>query len=165
MNAKTILAGCALAPLTLVALGQVGGAPQLREGLWTIHTVMTTNPGNKVSDGTVTMCRNHAYDDYARQLATKHTECTIKQTFAGNKLTSDGTCKVGASTLATKAVVTMSGDTASHTESHTTYTPPAYGTSDSTMIQDQKYVGACPADMQPGDRKSADGTLMHGWKH
>jgi hypothetical protein len=33
------------------------------------------------------------------------------------------------------------------------------------MIQDQKYIGSCPADMQPGDRKSEDGTILHLWKH
>ena len=33
------------------------------------------------------------------------------------------------------------------------------------MVQDQKYAGACPTDMQPGDRKTVDNKIMHGWKH
>jgi len=151
--------------IALTAVAQVENGPALKEGLWSIHTVSTTNPGSQASDGMITMCRSHAYDDYVRAQAAKHTECIIKRTTLGSKITSEATCKLGDSTVATSAVVTMSGDTASHTESHTTYTPAIHGATDSTMIQDQKYLGACPADMQPGDRKSADGTVMHGWKH
>jgi hypothetical protein len=27
------------------------------------------------------------------------------------------------------------------------------------MIQEQTFIGACPANMRPGDRKLADGTV------
>jgi hypothetical protein len=54
---------------------------------------------------------------------------------------------------------------ASHSETHTTYTPALAGTAESTMIMDQKYVGGCPAGIQPGDRIAANGTVNHLWKH
>jgi hypothetical protein len=34
--------------------------PSMKEGLWSIHDVDTTNPGNKISDSTHTICRSHA---------------------------------------------------------------------------------------------------------
>jgi hypothetical protein len=46
-------------------------------------------------------------------------------------------------------------------ESHTTYKPPMRGIEETTMIMDQKYVGACPADMQPGERMDKDGKVIH----
>ena len=29
------------------------------------------------------------------------------------------------------------------------------------MVQDQKFLGNCPSDMQIGDRKRADGVIIH----
>ena len=40
---------------------------------------------------------------------------------------------------------TFKGDTAVHSETHATYSPPLYGVSESTMIMDQEYLGSCPA--------------------
>jgi hypothetical protein len=57
----------------------------------------------------------------------------------------------------------MTGNTASHSEGHTTYDPPVRGMSESTMIMDQKYVGACPAGVEPGDMIGADGKIEHTW--
>jgi hypothetical protein len=36
---------------------------------------------------------------------------------------------------------------------------------DSTMTMDQKYLGSCPAGVQPGDLTSADGKVTHLWNH
>ncbi len=43
-------------------------------------------------------------------------------------------------------------------------TPPMMGISETTMIQDQKFVGACPANLAPGDMKMGNGMVMHFWK-
>jgi hypothetical protein len=72
---------------------------------------------------------------------------------------------VGATVIETKGTATFSGDTSTHSESHATYTPAMAGISEMTMIQDQKYVGSCPAGAQPGDRINADGTVIHLGKH
>jgi hypothetical protein len=45
--------------------------PELREGLWSIHTQVTDNPGNKKSESTRTLCRNHAYDKSVEAKAKK----------------------------------------------------------------------------------------------
>jgi hypothetical protein len=55
----------------------------------------------------------------------------------------------------------MSGDTAAHSETRATYTPPMYGLTETTMVMDQKYVGACPAGVGPGDTIEAGGKVIH----
>jgi hypothetical protein len=157
---------------TAAALGLASGIanaqnpPEVKEGLWEIHMQSTENPGNKKTEGTSTICRNHAYDQHAQALAKNVKGCTkVSETFQGSKYSVEMRCTVGTSVIATKGVTSFQGDTATHSESNTTYTPAFSGISGSTMIQDQKYIGSCPADMQPGDRKSADGTIIHLWKH
>jgi hypothetical protein len=53
---KMYLAAAAL----LLSYGTVHAAaePSMKEGLWSIHDVDTTNPGNKVSDSTKKICRS-----------------------------------------------------------------------------------------------------------
>ena len=70
-------------------------------------------------------------------------------------------CVIGARTVESKGVTTFQGDTAVRAESHATYTPALGGTSESTIVMDQKYAGSCPADVKPGDRINSDGTIIH----
>ena len=140
--------------------------PDVREGLWSIHAQTLNNPGNKKSEGTYTLCRNHAYDRYAMSLAKNMEGCTVdSESFEGSKYSTEMHCTVGATVIDTKGTTTFSGDTSTHSETHATYTPAMAGISEMTLIQDQKYMGSCPAGAQPGDRTNADGTVMHLWKH
>jgi len=118
------------------------------------------------SDSTSTICRNHAYDQYANGLAKNVKGCTVSnESYAGNTYTLEMRCTIGATTIDSKGTVTYTGDTSTHSESHATYTPAMAGMTDTTMIQDQKYIGACPAGQQPGDMTHANGTVTHLWKH
>jgi hypothetical protein len=38
---------------------------------------------------------------------------------------------------------------------------PIFGRSQDSMTQEEIFVGACPAGMQPGDHQLADGTIQH----
>jgi hypothetical protein len=138
-------------------------APLEKEGLWSVHTVTVENPGDKKREGNQSVCRNHAYDEYGKTLA-KRPECKNTETFTHGTLVSESDCTVGGSVIHTKGTVTFTGDTAAHGETHSTYTPPAYGVADSTMVMDQKYVGPCPAGTEPGDIMGADGHVQTHWK-
>ncbi|MGD1071791.1 MAG: DUF3617 family protein [Bryobacteraceae bacterium] len=137
-------------------------APEMKEGLWSIHTQIIDNPGNKKSEGTVTLCRDHAYDKSAEALAKNMKGCTIvRESREGNKYTAETHCVVAGTTIDSKGTTVFQGDTAWHAESHSTNTPAFYGVSESTSIIDQKYIGPCPAGVQPGDRTTADGKVTH----
>jgi len=140
--------------------------PQMKEGLWSIHEVTTINPGNKTVDVTETLCRSHAYDEYAHSLSKGKTGCTVIKEEGGNgSWTLERDCKVQDSVMHVKSTIKSIDANSAHSETHTTMTPPMMGISESTMIQDQKFVGACPADMAPGDMKMGNGMTMHLWKH
>jgi hypothetical protein len=154
------------AGITLTAAGQAGDArtgdaPELKEGLWLLQTVTTTLPGNKKSVEAVTLCRNHAYDAYANAMALMQKDCTVKRNFQGDTMSLDGTCTVKGSTVLSKGSMKMSGDTAAHSETHTTYTPALRGVVESSLVQDQTWLSSCPAGMKPGDQRTADPGSMH----
>lgn len=141
--------------------------PQIKEGLWQIRTQTINNPGNKRTEGTVTLCRDHDYDKSVEALAKNIKGCiTINESLEAGKFSSEVRCEIGSTVVVSKGTATFQNDASTHSETHATYTPVFYGIADVTMIQDQTYLGSCPAGMQPGDRKSQDGTIIkHMGKH
>jgi hypothetical protein len=92
--------------------------------------------------------------------------CTIlSDTTEGSKHLTETRCQIGGTTLTTKAVVTFQNENSPHSETHSTYSPALGNVSETTMIQDQKYQGSCPAGISPGDMILSDGTVRHLWKH
>jgi hypothetical protein len=163
MTKMLVHAGVLLLPIGMAIAANI---PELKEGLWSIHTQTISNPGNQKSEGTYTLCRDHAFDQAAQALAKNIKGCTMgSESFDGSKYSTEMKCTVGTTVIDTKGTATFSGDTSTHSESRATYTPAMAGISDMTMIQDQKYVGSCPAGAQPGDRINADGTIIHLGKH
>jgi hypothetical protein len=141
--------------------------PSMKEGLWSIHDVDTTNPGNKISDSAHTICRSRAWDQEVEAESKKVMKsCTVlTDTTAGNKHVTEAKCQIGATTITTRAVVTSLNENTVHSETHAGYSPALGNVSDTTTIQDQKYQGSCPAGISPGDMILADGTVRHLWKH
>lgn len=164
MNTKLVCAAVALG--MSIGVAHAFDAPELKEGLWKIHVQSTDNPGNKKSDGTTMICRNHAYDKSVEALAKSIPGCSPpKESFVGGKYTSEMRCTVSGTVIDSKGTATFHGDTATHSETHATYAPAFYGNTDETMIQDQTFMGPCPAGMGPGDRKLQDGTIQHDTAH
>ena len=136
----------------------------IKEGLWSLHTVSIDNPGNRRSEGTRSLCRDHAYDVRIRAQAETKQKQNCKPSVrksSGNGFTEETECTIQGSTVTSKVVTTFTGDTAVHSETHGTYSPALYGTAETTVIMDQKYVGACPAGMEPGDFMTSDGKITH----
>ena len=155
-------AGLLLLP---IAIAIAANHPELKEGLWSVHSQTTDNPGNKKSEGSYTICRSHAFDQSVEALVKNMKGCTMNESFQGNKYSVEMHCTVGTTVIDSKGTTTFDGDTSTHSESHATYTPALAGMTDITMIEDQKYTGSCPAGIQPGDRTNADGTVIHLGKH
>lgn len=153
------------AALALIALAvRAADAPAVKEGLWSLHTTSIDNPGNKKTEGTRSICRSHDYDIRIRQQSEKQQKQICKiytETSSGNIFTVESECTAQGSVLKGKTVTTFSGDTSIHAETHATYNPALFGTAEMTMIQDQKYVGPCPAGMEPGDLMDASGKITH----
>ena len=164
MNKKLIPASAAF----LLAIGTASAVdpPELKEGLWSIHRQVIDNPGNKKTESTSSICRSHAYDQHAESLAKNVKGCTpMSSSVQGSKYSSAMHCVVAGTVIESQGSATYQGDMSAHSESHSTYSPAMGGVSETTMISDQKYVGSCPAGVQPGDMISADGRTTHLWKH
>jgi hypothetical protein len=148
MNQTLILAAAILLTIgTAYAVDQ----PDLKEGLWSVHSQSIQNPGNKTSSADYTLCRSHAYDQSVRAAAKAMKGCTTaNESFQAGKYSSATRCVVANTVIEGKGTTTMQGDSSFRTESHSTYTPALYGVSETTMIIDQKYLGSCPAGVQPG---------------
>lgn len=154
--------------LLLLAIGTVctAGEPQMREGLWSIHTMAVSNPGNKKEESITSICHSHAYDEHVQEVAKQQmSSCkTISEGYFGRTKTSETECVIRGSMVRTKTTVTIT-DLNARSQTHTTYTPAAFGMTEMTMIMEQKYVGACPAGVEPGDVVGSDGRIEHLWKH
>lgn len=156
------------AALLLLSSGAVHAVdpPAMKEGLWSIRNQSVNNPGDKKSDHTSTVCRSHAYDQDTLQSAKAIKGCkTLSESLQGSEYSIHMHCVVAGTVIDSKSTVTFKGDTGSHSENHATYTPALGGISEMTLIQDQKYVGSCPAGVQPGDITQPDGTVVHTRKH
>lgn len=150
-----------------IGIALASGPPETKPGLWSVTNQTIDNPGsNKQVWPPMTVCRNHAYDQYVLSLAKSMPGCTtVSESTQGNKYFMDFRCIVVKTVIDSKGTTTFQGDTSAHSESHTTYTPAMDGKTETIMTSDSKYIGSCPAGMQPGDIKHANGTIMHGWKH
>ena len=80
----------------------------------------------------------------------------------GARFYTDAECKIGNSVIKSKTVMTMTGDTAYHTESSATYDPPLMkDMRESKSVIDGKYSGACRDGMQPGDLLTSTGQKIN----
>jgi cell division ATPase FtsA len=147
----------------VVSTGSAADLPDIKEGFWNVHTQTVDNPGAKKSEGTYSLCHDHAYDQAVRARAKNNMKncTTVSESFQAGKYSVEVRCTVAGSVIETKGVTTFQNDSASHSETHTTYNPATYGVSESTITMDQKWVGSCPAGVQPGDRINSDGSVMH----
>jgi Protein of unknown function (DUF3617) len=155
-----------VAATLLLSIAYATNLPELKEGLWSVHTQTINNPGNVKSEGTYTLCRNHAFDQAAEARAKSMKGCTmVSENFEGGKYSSQMHCVAAGTVIETKGTNTFQGDTSFHSESHATYTPPLSGITEMTIIVDQKHAGSCPVGTEPGDRTNSDGTVIHLGKH
>jgi hypothetical protein len=163
---KNTLASALPALLLSVGIANAVDPPPLKEGLWSVRTQITDNPGNRKRDSTANLCRNHAYDQHVRDISKRKPGCTtVNESFQAGQYTVEMHCSVSGTSIVAKGVTTFRGDTSAHSESRATFSPPTGGTSETIEILDQNYLGNCKAGTQPGDMISASGTVTHLWKH
>ena len=145
----------------LLAIASAADPPPLQEGLWEIRGQSIDNPGGKKTAFTYRLCRNHAYDKAMDALVKNVKDCTTSFDSLGDgRYSSSSRCTLDGTVIVSNGTYTYLRSTSTRSESHATYTPAYHGKTDETVIQDQSYVGACPAGMQPGDRITVDGTVQ-----
>ena len=135
--------------------------PDLKESLWSVHTQTINNLGGQKNEGSFTLCLSHSSDQAVEAHAKNMKGCTVSsESFEGNMYSIEMRCTVGTTVIETKGTTTFGDDTSTQSEAHATYTSALAGIGELTMIQDQKYMGSCPAGVLPGNRTNADGTVI-----
>ncbi|HLZ97896.1 MAG TPA: hypothetical protein VKP66_08080 [Steroidobacteraceae bacterium] len=143
--------------------GCAGDPPKLKEGLWDIRGQRVESPGNKRSDFTYKLCRDHAFDRAADATLRNVKECnTVLKKLGDGKYSSSSRCQADGVTIDSIGTSSYTGSESIHSDTRATYTPAFDGRTEETLTEDQKYIGKCPPAMKPGDRLNPDGIL---WRH
>jgi len=141
--------GIACIALAGAALAQ--DYPKLKSGQWDLAISTKSRDGQPQKS---TMCVDDALQremmsmgsGMSREMCTKNEFKRDGARFVGN-----AECKIGESKIISRSVMTLTGDTAYHTEISATYEPPFMGMKDSQTVLDGKYTGPCRDGMTPGD--------------
>lgn len=153
-------AGICLA-LVLVSMARAADPPALKEGLWQVHGQIIENPGARKAEFAYRLCRSRAYDKAMDDQVRNVPGCSTSFDDLGHgRFASASRCTVDNVVIDSKGTTTYESDTAMRSESRATYSPAYHGRTDETLIEDQHYLGPCPAGIQPGDRIMPDGSLQ-----
>lgn len=135
----------------ITGLAQGDELPHRKAGLWEI---VSTEAGAKRPPMMQRLCLDRESDALLNKMgfATGQQACAKYEVHVtGNRVTIHVECDFGRSQLTSDGVITYSGDSSYRNEMHGHFQPPMAGVGDTHTVQDGKWVGACPADMKPGD--------------
>ena len=149
----------------LFAVAAVAGAqdfPKLKAGLWEV--TMATARSDAQAPRLTTMCLDDSVQQEMYKMSTgmmsgmcsKH---DIKVT--AGKVTTRADCDLGVTRMQSQSVMTLTGNSAYHTEAHATFDPPMNGMKESNTVIDGKHVGACKSGQQPGDMTLPGGNTIN----
>ena len=149
--------------LVLLSIARAADPPPLKEGLWEITGRSIENPGAKRTAFRYQLCRNHAYDSAMDALVKNANGCTTAfDDLGGGHFASSSSCNVDGTLIVSRGTYTYESLTSTRSESSATYSPAYRGKTDEHVEQDQRYVGACPKGMKPGDRIAGGALQRYG---
>ncbi len=153
-----LIVACAM---LLLPIARAADPPQLKEGLWEIRGQRIVNPGSRRTEFTYRLCRSHAYDKAMDDLVKNQKDCTTSfESLGGGRYASASRCTAAGVVIVSRGTYTYESSTSTRSESTATYVPALHGKTDETLIQDQNYIGSCPAGMNPGDRIDAESKIQ-----
>jgi hypothetical protein len=158
---KTRYSTLALLALLGATCAHADSYPHRKPGLWEITL---SSPDSKMPPATSRMCIDAATE--ASLMSTGGSACTkmcstCDVKFTGSSGTVDTVCTFSGKTQTTHSQITFTGDSAYRSEVLAKFDPPIAGKTERRSVHEAKWVGACPADMKPGDMVLPTGMKMH----
>lgn len=151
---------CFFALFSLAAQAQQ--FPKLKPGLWEMTTTSTRNKDHPPLKSS--LCTDASLQQEMIRMSTGMMQgmCSKFDTkLVGNTFTGEAICNLGSSTMRSRSVMTLTGDTAYRTEAHATFDPPMGGISQSDTVIEGRNIGACKPGQQPGDMTMPNGQTMN----
>jgi hypothetical protein len=138
------------------AVAQAGEIPKRKPGLWELHwysnDVTPEQQAATVVRNGAKMCIDDTTD---AKLAAAYDPCDppLEFAFYAPQFTKEVVCEaaVGDGKAISHSTVTFTGDTAYRIEVRSRFLPALKGEGEYSGGREGKWVGACPADMRPGD--------------
>ena len=151
-----------VAAVTLTpTLTQADDMPKRKPGLWEITT--TSDRANS-RPMTAKMCT----DDKTQTLFAHFgdqvgkTRCSKRDVQnQGTQVITDTVCNIAKSQVTSHTVMNFDSITSFSIQVHSHYEPALFGSTDSNSTHTGKWVGACPADMKPGEVLSPNGVKIN----
>jgi len=135
--------------------------PKHKPGLWEI--VGTSEHANGRPQ-TVKMCT----DDKTQQMFAHIGEqmgknkCSKRAARSqGNQVITDTVCNIAQSQVTSHTIMTFESPTSFTIEIHSRFEPALFGQTESNSTHIGKWLGACPADLKPGEMLSPNGVKIN----
>ena len=137
--------------------------PKLKSGLWTTMTSVAGRANPETRPATLCLDDSVQQDMYRMSVGAMAGLCSKHDLkIAGNKVTTEAVCDLGMTKMRSSSVMTLTGNTAYHTEIRASFDPPLKGTPpDSLTIVDGRHVGDCKDGQKPGDMTLPNGQQMN----
>jgi len=125
-------------------------APKRKSGLWEI----TVSSAQMKGAHAMQQCIDQKSDDLMKQdrPGMEKMSCSKNEMHKeGDKIVGESVCKMDASTVTTRSVITGRFDSAYKADIKSTYEPPMHGMRESSSVVDAKWLGPCKPGQKPGD--------------
>lgn len=154
-----------IAVTLVVAAAQAAAAepdlPKRKPGLWETTVSMPGMPGGAMP--AMKMCIDAATDDLVggpNGAGREHCE-KVDIRHESARYVIESVCRFGETKTHTTGWFEGSFDSDYHGELNTTYDPPMQGMKDGKVVIAGRWLGACPADMKPGDMLLPNGMKIN----
>jgi hypothetical protein len=140
-------------------------APFMKDGFWSMHTVNTmTSEGNqkpKTTEITMSRCnKGAALPVPGNPPETKDCKMLSQSSNGATKMF-EMQCTINGHVAKVKQTTTTKGEDENHSVTESSFDPPMNGLSEMKLVADWKYLGPCPAGIEPNDVVMPDGKVIH----
>jgi len=158
MNTRNWSMACAIGALTVAMAADF---PEHKPGLWLMTITTAGSPAGPVTER---ICLDARTDQLLYKMGAGMSQkmCSkIDIQPSGGKVVVDTVCHIMNTTTTGHSVTAFVGSTETHTATVSHFDPPMMGKTESRSTQDGKWLGACPADMKPGDVEMSSARMPH----